>query len=86
MLQQMEHQVVSVTLDLWTSKAKQNYAGLTFHYIDDWILRQHDLGCFLHEGKTTATSIKEDYLKKLFIQPGLEPINVEATNMEGKMN
>jgi hypothetical protein len=50
MQQQMKHQVVSVTLDHWTSKAQQNYSGMTVHYIDDnWILRQHDLECFLYE-------------------------------------
>jgi hypothetical protein len=50
MQQQMEQQVVSVTLNHWTSKAKQNYSGMTVHYIvDNWILRQHDLACFLHE-------------------------------------
>jgi hypothetical protein len=43
--QQMENQVVSVTLDHWTSTAKHNYSGMTAHYVDDnWILRQHDLG------------------------------------------
>jgi hypothetical protein len=63
MRQHIQHQVVSVTLDDWTSTAKQNYSGMAAHNIkDNWILQQCDIGCFLHEGKTTATAIKEDYL------------------------
>jgi hypothetical protein len=62
---------------------------MTVHYIDDnWILRQHHLGYFLHEGKTTVTVIKDDYLKKLFNELGLEHLHVEVmtTDTEGKMN
>jgi hypothetical protein len=89
MRQQMEHQVVSVTLDHCTSNANHNYSGMSGHYIDDnWILQQHDLGCFLHEGKTTATAIKEDYLQKHFNELGLQHLHVAAitTDTEGKMN
>jgi hypothetical protein len=67
MWQQMMHQVVFVTLDHWTSKAKQSYSGMTVHYTyDNWIQTQYDLGCYLHEVMTTGTAIKEDYIKNLF--------------------
>jgi hypothetical protein len=48
----MKDQVVSVTLDHWTSKANHNYSGMTSHFVDnDWVLRKIDLGCFLHGGR-----------------------------------
>lgn len=57
--------MVSVTLDHWISIAKKKYQGMTAHYIDDnLVLRQHNMGCFLHEGKKTVAAIKEYYLKK----------------------
>jgi hypothetical protein len=37
---------------------------LVFLRYDIWILRQHDLGFFLHEGRIEATAIKEEYVKK----------------------
>jgi hypothetical protein len=75
----MEHQVVYVTLDNWTTKAKQNYSGMTAHHIDgNWILRQHNLWCFLNEWKTTATEMKEEYLKKLCNKLDLEHLPIAA--------
>jgi zinc finger BED domain-containing protein 1 (E3 SUMO-protein ligase ZBED1) len=55
---------VSITLDHWTSKANQNYTGLTAHYIDnDWVLVSVPLGIFLHEGGSTAEELEKDFLK-----------------------
>ena len=87
--QQIKDQVVSVTLDHWTSKAKHNYSGMTSHYIDDnWVLKRIDMGCFLHEGGTSGQAIKDDYLSKLFNELGLEQLHLAAmtTDTESKMN
>jgi len=89
MQQQMKDQVVSVTLDHWTSKAKHNYSGITSHYSDDdWVLKRSDRGCFLHEGGTSSQAIKDDYLSKLFTELGLEQLCLAAmtTDIESKMN
>ena len=45
----LDGQVVSITLDHWTSKASHNYVAITVHWIDaDWKLQSEQLGCFLH--------------------------------------
>ena len=54
MIDQLEGESVSVTLDHWTSKANDNYTGVTAHFLinDVWELKSFQVGLFLHHGGT----------------------------------
>jgi hypothetical protein len=68
MWQQVEHQVVSHS-EAFDKHIRAEIFKHDAHYMDDsWVLRQHSVGGFLHEGKTTAAAIKEECIKKLFIK------------------
>ena len=57
-------EIISVTVDHWTSRARQNYTGMTAHWIDEqFVFHSVDLGCWLHEGKSDATSILKDFME-----------------------
>lgn len=54
---------VCLTLDHWTSRANQNYTGITGHFIDkDFKLHSLALGMFLHEGETNAEKLAMDFV------------------------
>jgi len=58
---------VSMTSDHWTSLAKQNYEGMTIHWIDnEWKLHSLPCGCFLHEGDSKSTSLSESFFSNIF--------------------
>ena len=68
---------LSLTIDHWTSRAGQNYTGLTAHWIDgNWNLQKFDLGCFLHEGGHDGASLVHDFDQKLVQRCGLQPQQV----------
>jgi hypothetical protein len=85
----MEHQVLYATVKI--GKAKQTrtiQALLITKLMICWILQQQDLGRFLQEGNTTATAIKEYYLKKLFNELCFDHLHEGAMAIctEGQMN
>ena len=46
---------VSLTCDNCTSMGKNNYTGMTAHWIDgDYKLNSIPIGCFLHQGDTKS--------------------------------
>jgi hypothetical protein len=49
----------SVTLDYWTLIANENYAALTLHTIDNFVLKKITLSCLKHEGGSTATEMDD---------------------------
>ncbi len=58
---------VTITCDHWTSVAKQSYCGMTAHWIDeDFKLHACTMGCWLHEGGSTAEDLREAFLINLF--------------------
>ena len=50
---------VSLTLDHWTSVANENYAALTLHTIDNFVLKSLTLSCLKHEGGSTADEMDD---------------------------
>ena len=67
MVKQTEGQSIALTIDHWSSIAKQNYTGMTAHWIDDnMVLHATELGCFLHTGDSDASSLIDDCMEKLF--------------------
>jgi hypothetical protein len=80
---------VSITSDHWTSIAKQNYEGVTIHWIDEeWKLHSLPLGCFLHEGDSKSESLVQSFFERLFEGLGVEELNVIAivTDTTSNMN
>jgi len=76
-IESMKGQSASFTLDHWTSKANENYTGITGHFIDDkWKLNSMSLGMFLHKGRTTS-----DELQKSFIDLHLNKLKLSATKV-----
>lgn len=64
MVEELKGQAISVTLDHWTSKANQNYTGVTAHFIDEtWAMRSFEIGLFLHEGGATGKKLSDDFQK-----------------------
>jgi hypothetical protein len=62
-IDKMKNLSICLTLDLWTSKANQNYTGVTAHFIDnDFKLHHRELGIFLHEGGTKSLELKSHSL------------------------
>ena len=58
----MKKQMISCTIDGWTSKANESYSACTCHWIDeDFQLMSMILGCFPHSGKAAAP----DHLREL---------------------
>jgi hypothetical protein len=52
---------VTITCDHWTSVAKQSYWGMTAHWIDkDFKFHSCTMGCWLHEGGSTADDLRDD--------------------------
>jgi hypothetical protein len=49
----------SVTIDHWTSIAIKNYAALTLHMIDHFVLKSFTLPCVKHEGGSMATEMDD---------------------------
>ena len=76
-IETMKGHSVCFTLDHWTSKAHQNYTGMTGHFIDDdWMFHSMALGMFLHEGKSTAPD-----LEKAFVDTCLKELKVKVGNI-----
>ena len=80
----------TITCDHWTSVAKQSYCGMTAHWIDaDFKLHACILGCWLHEGGSTAEDLREAFLMNLFKDCEFEPgkVNIVAcvTDTTGNM-
>jgi hypothetical protein len=67
----------SVTLYHWTSLANENYAALTLHTIDIFVLKKLTLSCVKHEGGSTATEMDHQYTTDLEIW-GLSAMNFVA--------
>ena len=64
-IQKMKGCVVNLTIDHWTSKQNFNYSGMTAHWLDqNWVLHSLPLGLFLHEGKSQATDIIDEFFQK----------------------
>ena len=54
---------VNLMMDHWTSKQNLNYMGLADHWIDNsWKLHSLPLGMFLHEGRTQAIYIIDQFM------------------------
>ena len=80
---------VCCTLDHWTSKAHQNYTGMTAHFIDDnWKLNNLTLGIFLHEGGTDADELEIEFLDLCMNSVNLNASKIFAitTDTTGNMN
>jgi hypothetical protein len=78
------------TIDHWSSIAKQNYTGLTAHWIGhDFKLNNVQLGCFLHEGESSADAVVDDFLVTVLGKLRVLPENIHcvvsdtASNMNG---
>ena len=56
---------LTATCDHWTSRAKQNYASLTVHWIDNFQLHNAVLAVYYYEGEGSAANIVEDFISKL---------------------
>ena len=51
-------ETVSVTVDHWCSIAKDNFVGITVHWVDQkWSLQSKQIGCFRHTGESTADAL-----------------------------
>jgi len=89
-VEMMAGEHVSITLDHWTSKANQNYLGITAHFIDkDWNARSVPLGVFLHEGGSNAEELEKEFLKTwsdIFKQDNRVNIFSTTTDTTGNMN
>jgi hypothetical protein len=58
---------VTITCDHWTSIAKQSYCGMTAYWIDeDFKFHSCTMGCWLHEGGSTADDLRDAFLINLF--------------------
>jgi hypothetical protein len=82
---------VTITCDHWTSVAKQSYCGMTGHWIDeDFKLHACTMGCWLHEGGSTAEDLRDDFLINLFkdCKFDLKKVNIVAcvTDTTGNMS
>ena len=61
----MVSQAVTLTIDHWTSTSKQNYCGMTAHFINKtWDLKSHVLGCCKYIG---ISYTKYNYVVSLFL-------------------
>ncbi len=82
---------VTITCDHWTSVAKQSYCGMTAHWIDEeFQLHSCTMGCFLHEGGSTAEDLKDAFFINLFkdCKFDLKKVNIVAcvTDTTGNMS
>jgi hypothetical protein len=85
----LEGQWLAITVDHWTSRTKDNYTGMTAHWIDENMkLHSLRLGCFLHQGDSEAESLIDDFLVKLFVEAGFDKVNIIAvvSDTTGNMN
>lgn len=89
-IETMRGQSVCITMDHWTSKANQNYTGMTAHFIDDdFVLHDHTLGMFLHQGGTTSANLDAAYedLKEVRLKlNGVADIFAATTDTTANMN
>ena len=79
----------SITVDHWTSVANQNYTGMTIHWVNNLCeINNLQLGCWLHEGNSKATSLIDDFITKLFKKCDLSTAKLSAvvTDTTGNMN
>ena len=75
----LEGQHFALTTDHWTSRANDNYAGVTAHYINaNWELKTFTLCCCRHEGTQGAVDII-DLLDKTKEEFGLSDDYLMAT-------
>jgi hypothetical protein len=59
--------VTITSCDPWTSVAKQSYFVMTAHWIDeDFKFHSCTMGCWLHEGGSTADDLRDAILSNLF--------------------
>jgi hypothetical protein len=82
---------VTITCDHWTSIAKQSYCGMTTHWIDeDFKFHSCNMGCWLHEGGSTAEDLRQAFLINLFkdCKFDLGKVNIVAcvTDTTGNMS
>ena len=64
LLEKLENQNVTLTLDHWSSVANENYTGLTAHWIDEnWKLCNAQLGCFLHSDGSDSKSLLKNFFE-----------------------
>jgi hAT family dimerisation domain. len=78
---------VCLTVDHWTSKANDNYTGLTAHYIDDdFSMHSIDLGLYLHSGASNADRLEEGFLGLLFDNLNLSGVKIFAVTTDTTAN
>ena len=69
--------IVSIASDQWTSLAKQNYEGITIHWIDnEWKRHSLPCGCFLHEDDSKSLSLSEFFFTNIFEGLGLDKLKI----------
>lgn len=79
MLLSMQGNWISLTIDHWTSVAKQSYSGMTSHWIgEDFVLQSRVLGCWLHEGDSESASLVDDFVTSLFTRCNFDKANIIA--------
>lgn len=86
-IEKMKGLSVCLTLDHWTSKAHQNYTGMTAHFIDDdWKLHNLSLGIFLHEGGSTANDLEKSFISLCLDKVKLNGIKIFACTTDTTAN
>ena len=63
--QKVKGKTLTATIDHWTSRAKQTYASLTVHWIEDFTLHSAVLAVYLYKEKGSSDKIMEDFVNKL---------------------
>jgi hypothetical protein len=84
----VERQVVTITGDHWTSRAGDNYASMTAHWIDDDCKLQHAvLRVYVYHGRTCAINLDDDFLAQLeYWGLSVQQVPFVVTDSEAKMN
>ena len=79
LVKQLKGIPIALTIDHWTSRAKQNYSGMTVHWVDSsFTLQARQLGCFLHDKDSRSATLLDDFLEKLFRECNLENCKITA--------
>jgi len=84
----MERQAVTITGDHWTSRAGENYASMTAHWIDDNCkLQSAVLRVYVYHGSTCAINLVDDFLAQLaYWGLSVQQVPFVVTDTEAKMN
>jgi hypothetical protein len=84
----MEGQAVTVTGDHWTSRAGDNYASMTAHWIDNnCVLQSAVLRVYVYHGSTCAINLVGDFFAQLaYWGLSIQQVPFVVTDTEAKMN